>query len=43
MRLDHRSVGYLDEGYLFRDTTVSAFARGEREINPIVRKYKDFK
>jgi hypothetical protein len=44
LRIDHRSIGYLDEGYLFRNTTISAFARDEKRwFYPIITKRKDFK
>lgn len=44
LRIDHRSVGFLDEGYLPRNTTISAFARNEdRWFDPIITKRKDFK
>jgi hypothetical protein len=42
IRVDHRSIGYLDEGYLYRKTTISAFTWGEKDVNPLVTKRKDF-
>jgi hypothetical protein len=42
LRLDRRSIGFLDEGYLYRNTTISAFAWEVKAVNPTITKRKDF-
>lgn len=42
IRVDYRSVSFLNEGYQYRKPTLSAFAWGEKDVNPLVTKRKDF-
>ncbi len=43
MRINGSAKKYLDDGHLYRDVAISAFARQENTFNTVVTKQKEFK